>query len=119
MPYADPANQYLPYQGTVTAENTSRAGAVAIAPIAGTLRDRYLALLARYSDRGLTDEYAAVLLSVPGRQPVQRTTVIARRHEANALARLNDQPEPVECCGRVMGPHGVGQKTYRLARGER
>jgi hypothetical protein len=105
VPYLETGR--LPYQTDESdrAGNTSRAGAEAIAPYAGNLCARYAELLARHEFSGLTDEEAADLLSQGGPR-IERTTVIARRHE------LADQ---VECIGQRKGPHGVNQKVYRLA----
>jgi hypothetical protein len=77
MPYLEPAAARLPYQSDPSDRegNTSRAGAVAIAPDTAALRARYTRLLYRRGTFGATDEEAARELGV------ERTTVIPRRHE--------------------------------------
>jgi hypothetical protein len=71
-----------------------------------TLRERYLALLAKYPD-GLTDQDAASLLG----PHMLSTTVGARRKEL-----MTAQPGLIESCGRVTQPNTVSRTKWKLSR---
>lgn len=106
MPYAEPAAQSLPFQSDPRDRvgNTSRLGALAIAPDAQTLQARYVRLLYARGLTGATDQEAADALGI------DRTTLIPRRAELQAHVKATGETRVRTGCHKQ-----VPNKVYALA----
>ncbi|MGE0594567.1 MAG: hypothetical protein AB7G23_02880 [Vicinamibacterales bacterium] len=97
MPYADPDQRALPWQG---GSETSHEGAVAARVFGGSQRDQVLAFYEACGTRGATDE------EVARGTGVKQTSVCARRNELLDVLEMH---------GTRTGSAGVRCQVWRLA----
>lgn len=96
MPFLSPSTHALPF---ASGSDTSRAGAIAAQPHAGTQRDTLRRLYEQHAFGGLTDSEVSELTGWPA------NVVCARRNSLSVVP-----------CGRRMGPHNVSVQVWALRR---